>query len=227
MAKIRTDEERTRILDFVKGQMTPVYRPGFTRGGHDISHFQRGEAIANIIMNPVDPLFPADPLLVKIAVWCHEIHRTTYFNSQGFKKEEETTAWLIDVLSRAGLSKTEARAVMDAVAKHSRLNEDSDSPVLVYLKDIDHLDMGAIGILRIASHRWNLPPYQMSDFDGKPESTEEKDLGSLIHDLYRCLEWEDFLRTAGAKALGKKRFAFMRRFLEEVERELKELELIT
>lgn len=213
------------ILDFVRKQMAPVYGREFTRGGHDITHIERGEATANLILEPIDPLYPVNPVLVKIAVWCHDVHRTTYFDQFRFI-EEEKTAWLIDMLTKGGLAQNEILLIIDALTKHSRLNSPNDSPILVYLKDIDHLDMGAIGILRIAAHRWNITPYLIADFKGKLSSTAEKDLQSMAHDLYRCLEWEGFLRTAGAKALGKKRFAFMRRFLKELERELIELRLI-
>lgn len=225
MERIRTAEEEVKILAFVRKQMVPVYGREFTRGGHDITHIERGEATANLILDPPDPKYPVSSLLVKVTGWCHDLHRTAYFDQFNFK-EEEKTGWLVDMLKKGGLNQDEILTVVDAVAKHSRLNSPDDSPVLVYLKDVDHLDMGAIGILRIAAHRWNIPPYHSIDFEGKPASTAEKDLQSMVHDLYRCLEWEGFLRTSGAKALGKQRFAFMRTFLKELERELRELRVI-
>ena len=203
----RTKKEEEEILGEIRRVMAPAYTS--INSAHDISHPQRMEKIANIVVDPND----VDPFLVKLAVWCHDMHRIG-------KTAKDIFGWLSD------LWPTELGIIMDAVANHSKPNEDSDNPVLVYLKDIDRLDMGAVGILRIASHRAALPIYEASDFEAEPESTEEKDLQTMVHDLWRCLEWEGMLRTAGAKALGKKRFAFMRRFLAELERELKELGVI-
>lgn len=222
MNKNRTTQEEARILDAVRKQMTPAYQLGPARGGHDFTHPQRMEKIADIIMSPIDPRYKADPLVVKSAIWYHDIHRTTYFY---YLKEEEKTGLMIDTLSKLGLHNDEIVLVIDAVAKHSKLNENSDSPVLVYLKDIDKLDMGAIGILRIAAHH-QIPPYNLKDFTNAPLAPSDGKLESHIEDIKFCLEWKDMLRTEGAKKLGKKRFAFMQRFLRETERELKELGII-
>lgn len=222
MGKNRTAQEEARILDAVRKQMMPAYQLQYTRGGHDFTHPQRLEKFAGIIMNPLDPRYEADLLLVVLSGWYHDIHRTSYFD---YLKEEEKTGLIIDTLSKLGLFDNEILLVVDAVAKHSQLNKDPDSPVLVYLKDIDHLDMGAIGILRIAAHH-RIPPYNLEDFTSKPLAPSDEKLESHIEDIKFCLEWEDILRTEGAKKLGKLRFAFMRQFLQETERELKELGII-
>ena len=220
--KERTEKEEARILDAVRKQMMPAYQLGYARGGHDFTHPQRMEKTADIIMNPIDPRYKADPLLVKISIQYHDIHRTTYFDRL---KEEEKTGLIIDTLTKLGLLTNEIMLVIDAVTKHSRLNEDSDSPVLVYLKDTDHLDIGAIGILRIAAHH-QIPPYNLEDFQGKSPAKADEKLESHVEDIKFCLEWEDMLRTEGAKKLGQRRFAFMRQFILEIDRELKELEII-
>jgi HD superfamily phosphodiesterase len=216
---IRSAEEEERILNSVRELMGPAYKLGVARGGHDVTHPQRMEKTADVIMNPVDPRYPADPLLVKLSIWYHDIHRTSYFDHF---KEGEKDGFIINILSGLGLLHNEIVLVINAVKKHSRLNEDSDSPVLVYLKDIDHLDMGAIGILRIAAHH-QIPPYNLEDFLGKMPADQDEKLESHVEDIKFCLEWEKMLRTEGAKNLGKRRFAFMRQFLQEVERELREL----
>lgn len=208
---MRTNEQEQKILAEIRERLTPGYLPPHIRGGHDVSHVVRMCAIAEKIADET-----VDVFLLKLAIWLHNLDRSSY----GYPPVRQLLFQYPEITTE------ETDTIIDAVQKHSKLNNDSDSILLRFFKDCDRLDMGAMGILRIAAHRWDLPPYKASDFEGRPDSTEEKDLKTMVHDLYRCLEWEGFLRTAGAKALAVKRFAFMRRFLNEVERELKELELI-
>ena len=219
MEKSRSPEEEESILKEIERILFPAYQPEFTANGHDLYHIQRMLKIAEkIVKNKEINIF-----LLKIAIWFHNIDRTTFFNDQQRPKEEIVT----DIIHVLGLSKKEIELIVDAVKKHNQLNYDSDSTLLIYLKDIDRLDMGAIGIFRLIAHFPNLPPYKDSDFQKHTRSTAEKDLKSMTHNLQRCLEWENMLRIPQAKIFGKPRFAFMRQFFKELKKELKEINIIS
>lgn len=209
-------EEKLKAL---KKLLASTYQLKHTRGGHDITHFERMEKIAEKIADPGEVDIP----LLKMAIWLHDIDRADSFE---LKTEAERINFMQKTLSDLKLEQRQIDTIIDAQLKHSKPKDSSDSMILVYLKDIDHLDMGAIGILRIAAHHRN-PHYNIKDFQGKGAADADEKLESHVEDIKFCLEWENMLRTEGAKKLGKRRFAFMRQFLKELERELKELEFIS
>lgn len=213
---MRTAEEKSRILAFVRQKMTTVYETA-RDGAHGTTHPQRLEKIADIIADPDQ----VDLFLLKIAIWCHDIHRVDTL----LLPEKVGIRFILNLLFHSGLTNHEVNTVIDAVIKHDELNEASDDPVLVYLKDIDRLDMGAIGILRTIAYCHRFTPYALSDFGDESEIDTDHPK-TIVQNLHRCLKWENMLRTPGAKILAKKRFAFMRQFLKELERELEELGVI-
>jgi HD superfamily phosphodiesterase len=220
LGKERTEREKNQILNEVDKLLSPAYQIGPCVAGHDIWHIQRMIAIAKKISDPKE----VDQFLLQIAIYFHNIDRTTYFN---FKCSEERNKFIRNALLKIGLEEDEIKIIIEAVEKHNKLNEESDTPLLRDLKDIDRLDVGAIGILRIGAFRGrNLPIMVPGDFFKVKRSTKETNIESLMHDLQRCLEWEKMLRNPRAKKLGKRRFSFMRKFQEEVKRELKEIGLI-
>lgn len=212
----RTRAEEKTILEKLEKQLIPIYR--LDKGGHDISHPQRMLKIAEKIANPQE----VDLFLLKIAILCHDIHRVNGLAPSCREITEITN----NILRTLDLMPEEISLIADAVMKHDDLNDDSDSQLLIHLKDADRLDMGAIGILRIASHMSSLPHYNLSDFQKNRKVVKPQEVKSQIDDIKFCLGWEKMLRTPSAKILAKRKFAFMRQFVKEVERELKELELV-
>jgi len=220
MAASRTREEKEEILEQIKDLLGIAYQIPFCIPGHDIDHIIRVLAIAD----KISALDPDSHLLLKVAIWFHNLDRTTYFPR--LTSQESRIDFILWHLIELGLTKEESDIVLDAVSKHNRLNEENDSPILVLLKDADRLDMGAIGILRITKVPPNLPFYTLADFLRKQRGTRESDLTSVLHGIERCLEWEAMLRSPKAIEMAKRIFPFMRAFTEEVKRQLKELGLL-
>lgn len=221
MVNTRTPEEEQRIIRAVEELLTLVYQVA-TIGGHGVDHIKRMVNTARLIVDPRE----VDPLLLEAAIWLHDLDRTARFNS---KPKEELAEFIRVSLLEFGFSEEEIALVIDAVQKHSDLNGDSDSDLLIFLKDCDRLDMGAIGVARTIAHgkgkeEGALPIYVPGDFSKtKPRAA----LGvSVVRNVRFCLEWQDMLRAPKAKELARAKFAFMQTFIEEVERELKELGII-
>ncbi|MBI4994370.1 HD domain-containing protein, partial [Candidatus Peregrinibacteria bacterium] len=158
-----------------------------------------------------------DIFLLKVAIWFHNLDRSTHPDLGGgaTRKHEYIERVIRGMLSNFPneFGVKEIAEIIDAVLKHHKLNHDSDSPLLVHLKDCDRLDIGAIGILRTGAHRHDIPPYDKSDFAKHSMVTREAELPTMIHGLHFNLEWEAMLRLPKAKILGKSRFDFIRTFL--------------
>ncbi len=222
--ELRSDSEEIKILSAIEEKLTPAYQLNVAKGGHDISHILRMLKIADTLTkdSKTMELFPVNPFLLKIAIWFHNIDRTSYFK---FSSQGEKTSFIEKTLSDLELLKKETELIIDVVLKHSWRNDESDSSLLVLLRDTDMLDIGAVGVFRIAAHH-DIPHYNLEDFKGKSPADADEKLESHIEDVKFCLEWEDMIRTPGGRKLGQKRFAFMKTFLQEVKRELKEIDII-
>lgn len=212
----RTPERENEVLGAIEQVLDPFYEIGNCKGGHDVHHVERMLKIAERIFVPEQ----IDLFLLKVAIWLHNLDRSRKF-------AEHKDAFIRRVLGRLDFSPEEINLVVDAVEKHNRLNDPSDSMLLRYLMDCDRLDMGAIGIFRMAALRGQeLPIWRPEDFQEEDQSTAEKNLGSLVHDLQRCLEWPEMLRTPKAKGFGAVRFTFLQFFFDQVKAELMELGLL-
>lgn len=213
---MKRDEKR--ILKRVEKKLTPLYLPERTGSGHDVSHVKRMLKIAERIVRPDVDLF-----LLKVAIWLHNLDRAI--------SEKEVAIFSENLLSSfEAFSREEIDLIIDAVEKHSLLNDDSDSPLLQDLKDCDRLDSGATIVMRLSAYRGEVesPLYLPGDFKENLDlSGDEKTvIKSHAQDLRRVLGWEKMLRNPRAIEFGRKRFAFLKRFLEQLRRELQELDEI-
>lgn len=204
------------ILREIARKLIPLYDANKTTGGHDKSHVIRMLNIADYVVNKDK----VDPVLLKVAIWLHNLDRA------GFDEKEIPKFIRETLYSVGGFSEKEISLVLDAVEKHSLLNDETDSPLLRDLKDVDRLDSGLMAVLRSAAYRWDAPLYLPGDFNGKPpvRGDEKFVVKSVVQDLNRVLEWEEMIRSPKAKKFGKKRFAHLRKFLKCLNEELKEIE---
>jgi len=212
---MRTPAEEERILGAIEERLVPLYRAELIGSGHDVSHIRRMLKIAERIVSEDVELF-----LLKVAIWLHNLDRAKL-------TEKEIPQFISKLLSDLNtFSQEEISLIIDAVEKHSLLNDHADSPLLCDLKDADRLDSGAKTIMSSTSYRHKLPFYLPGDFDeGLDLSGDEKKvIKSCVQDFRRVLEWEEMLRNPRAKEFGKKRFAHLRRYLADLEKELRELD---
>lgn len=214
----RTKDEEREIIRKIKAWLKAYYITAYCTPIHDEGHVRRVAAMALEIADPEKiSLF-----LVELTAWLHNLDRSTHLNLAGEPDGiKRLTLRLLEMFGGDKLTAIEKDLIVDAVLRHDRLNEPDDSYLLQVLKDADRLDEGAIGLLRLSAPKGS-PLYTPADFSGVKRSTKSSDITSFVHDIHRCLEWEDMLRLPKAKKFAKSRFGFMRMFLHELECELKE-----
>lgn len=200
VAAVREDHKKQRAISF---------------GGHDFEHAfavaQYGWMIAEDEKTGT---------LAWIAGICHNTDRIFPGSS-----DEEIKNKLNEYLKFTSLENGDKNLIIEAVLEHSKKNDPNDNPVTVALKDADRLDnIGALVCLRSAQLYHNLPPVDYVHLFNDPSATF-KNPGSIAKDLWYSLEWENWLRLPKAKKLGAPKFAFMRSFLAELERDLREVGL--
>lgn len=111
------------------------------------------------------------------------------------------------------LAPGECETILDAALKHNRLNDASDSDVLITLKDADRLaNVGSMNLFRGGQHRPNIPACILGSMGTlNPASTFQRPT-SCYDALYYNLEWELMLRLPKAQELGRPYFDFFRQF---------------
>lgn len=123
-----------------------------------------------------------------------------------------------------GLNVSDIETVFDAVMNHGKLNEDSDSPVLVALKDADRLaNMFLTLVIRVGQHRPNIPACEMKYLRKSNPACPTSDLAShskpqsSLDDLRYCsTNWPKMMRTPKGKVLIGPLAAEITTFLDKV-----------
>ena len=158
-----------------------------------------------------------DPFLAERAALVHDVGRS----QPGPEAEHGTRseAMAAPLLASLPLSDGEREAVLHAVRWHNSAR--ADSPLLCILRDADMLDgLGAVGIIRAFMSRSHLPPYDPGDPFGDNRGRwpaiycSDQFLGQMA--------WYDLLNTESARRLAADRFAFMRAFVAQAQRELRD-----
>lgn len=128
-------------------------------------------------------------------------------------------------LDSANLSRPDKELVVEAVKSHSKLNDPSDSQVAVALKDADRLDnLGPLVIVRAAQTYPQLPAVDPVNWLDAQGATHQNPM-SVVRDLCFNMEWEGWLRLPKAKAIAAPYLAFLRQWLELVQKQLEEVGL--
>lgn len=230
-------ETQLLTLKDLEDFLTPGYLPPYLQiagrevGGHEIDHPRRMCKIAEKVAGPEVNLF-----LLKTAIWFHNLDRSVYPYLSCHPKNYLAGPYIPTVIRRFTEPKSpeifssgDIDLVVDAVERHSRLNEPDDTTLTIYLKDCDRLDgMGAIGLFNIIHYSVdrNFPLWAPDDFSGLPQSTAEDQLKSVVNDIWRTLEWQYMLRVPKAKELATPGCMFLRSFLTKLELELRALEIL-
>lgn len=158
-----------------------------------------------------------DPFLAELAALLHDVGRS----QPGPEAEHgaRSEAMAAPLLASLPLSDGEREAVLHAVRWHN--SGRADSPLLCILRDADMLDgLGAVGIIRAFMSRSHLPPYDPGDPFGDNRGRwpaiycSDQFLGQMA--------WYDLLNTESARRLAADRFAFMRAFVAQAQRELRD-----
>ncbi|MBI2108839.1 MAG: HD domain-containing protein [Parcubacteria group bacterium] len=134
--------------------------------------------------------------------------------------------WLIYTDTKSN----EQELIIQAVINHTNKNSDFDPKILIALMDADRVvNAEADVIMRSAQFR-NLPPIDYKHFLKDPSATYWNPK-TVIYDLSGCLDWFEegcpvCVRTQLAKQEGGFLAAYLKRYLDTVEQQLKDIGLL-
>lgn len=156
-----------------------------------------------------------DLFLAELAALLHDVGRCQPGPEEehGARSAEMAGPFLADL----ALGPEELDAVLHAVRWHN--SGRADTRLLCVLRDADMLDgLGAMGIIRAFMSRSHLLPYDpgapFGDNGGRWPALFSTD------QLLGQMAWYERLNTESARRLAAERFAFMRAFVAQAQREL-------
>lgn len=185
--------------------------------GHDWWHMERVWKLARRIAVEEK----ADVFLVEAAALLHDV-ADSKLNADGGESGRQLTRTWLKSLNLKDTFVDQVEAIIDAVSfKGAGVDTTPPSLEAMIVQDADRLDaMGAIGIARTFAYGGSRNRH-IHDPASAPtihQSYEEykKNTSTTINHFYeKLLLLHDRLNTPTAKAIGKKRHAFMQTFLRE------------
>lgn len=186
---------------------------------HDLSHFRRVVTTAKSLCE----LEGGDPAVVVPAAWLHDlinVPKNDPRRSQASRlSAEAATAFLREI----GYPERHLAAIAHAIAGHSfSAGLPVDTLEAKIVQDADRLDgLGAIGIARCFTVAGLLKRPLYAPEDPFCEDREPDDaLYTLDHFYRKLFKTAETLKTESGRAEGARRVAAMRRYLDDLAREI-------
>lgn len=194
---------------------------------HDSFTNQRGHDMYHNVHVAIYGLMVADEAireLVWLAAIPHSLDRIA--GDESFETNVRNCLRLVE-----GISATDLDTVFDAVMKHGRLNDESDSPVLVALKDADRLaNLQLTLVIRAGQHRPNIPACEMRHLRTSNPLCPASDPAShskpqsVFDDLRYCsANWPRMMRTDAGERLVEPLVQEIKDFLDKATKQYEEL----
>ena len=183
-----------------------------------------------------------DCTLAGIAGLCHNADRILQARKKVgvFSKidDREIAALISDWLKQSDdvhlidLSPRDEDLIVTSCLKHSEPNKSDDSLVLIALKDADRVVNAGVDVIMRNGQFFppNFPVVDPIHLFGDP-TANFKNQKSVFKALQSALDWEDencraCLRLSQAKEFAKRRFAFLKKYVEEVIEQRREEDLL-
>ncbi|WP_413532800.1 HD domain-containing protein [Empedobacter brevis] len=176
--------------------------------GHDYFHIERVVTNAKKILETEE----ADPFLVELAAWTHDIGDYKLHNGvdkseeliraflESINVEEETIQKVLEIVSQVSFSKGNKPTTIEAEI----------------VQDADRLDaIGAVGIARCFAYGGSVGTILYNPYDNS------KDASSLQHFYDKLFKLKDLMNTTTAKNMALNRHEYMEKFVEEFYQEVK------
>jgi uncharacterized protein len=197
---------KAEILSLTKEHIKKTFLDEGT--GHDYFHIERVVTNAkNILKNE-----NADPFLVELAAWTHDIgdyklhggvDKSTELITaflQSINVEPETISKVLEIVSQVSFSKGNKPTTIEAEI----------------VQDADRLDaIGAVGIARCFAYGGSTGNVLYNPYDNS------KDASSVQHFFDKLFKLKDLMNTDSAKKIAEKRHQYMENFIEEFYQEVK------
>ncbi|MBT4120395.1 MAG: hypothetical protein HOG89_03515 [Candidatus Peribacter sp.] len=189
-------------------------------GHHDWIHaFRVGEQAMQIVMAEWGSVRNAN--LAGIAGLCHNADRICQ------KTGSEDPSDLVREWIGASLDYPSTNIIVDAVSKHSDVNDDDELEVAIALKDADRVvNLDVDLFIRSGQHYANLPAVDYRNMLDDPEASY-REPKSVLRDIAYSLDWVNpdsdvCIRTKEGMARGRRRAEVFQTFFEHLTAQLEE-----
>jgi uncharacterized protein len=186
---------------------------------HDFEHIMRVFKNATIIVKKEN----ASIRIVTAAVLLHDIISYPKSDARSKNSSLESAEESKKILKKFGFKQDEIKIISDAIRDHSFsrgvIPKTLEGKIL---QDADRLDaLGSIGIARTfaVGGAENRPLYNKDDPFCKKHSPDDKNW-TLDHFYKKLLLIDDTMNTRTGKMLAKKRIKIMKKFLDELKKEI-------
>lgn len=176
--------------------------------GHDYFHIERVVVNARKILETEN----ADPFLVELAAWTHDIG--DYKLHDGVDKSEELiTAFLQSIQ----VENDTINKVLEIVSQVSFSKGNTPTTIEAKIvQDADRLDaIGAVGIARCFAYGGSVGNILYNPYDNS------KDASSVQHFYDKLFKLKDLMNTETAKQIAESRNKYMENFIEEFYNEVR------
>jgi uncharacterized protein len=203
-------------------KLLPLVKPYYssTDPAHDWAHVERVALLAKVLSEQLE----VNLEWVLAAVYCHDLINLPK-NHPDRKKASHLSADEAEALLKlSGFQVDEIKVIQDAIVQHSYSNGSTPTHLeSAILQDADRLDaLGAVGILRCASVNAKMESTFYDPNDPFAEGREHDDKKFMIdHYFVKLFKLPELMTTPMGKSLAYKRVEFMKRFLQELECEIR------
>lgn len=211
--------ELERITLFVEGKL------GQDTTGHDLNHVRRVENVALKIAEQ-EKMALEEITIIRAAVLLHDVIDEKLFDDVEKAKQEVRS-----ILQESGATAEEIDIIEDTIENMSYSKNLTKKRKLTKIgkvvQDADRIDaIGAIGIARTFYYGGSkghamydeTAPIQAEDLD---EKSYRKSTNVVNHFYEKLLRLEDSMNTETGKKLAKSRTEFMKKYLEQLAREIR------
>ncbi len=176
--------------------------------GHDYFHIERVVTNAKKILETEN----ADPFLVELAAWTHDIGDYKLHN--GVDKSEELIRKFLESIHVEDESIENVLEIVSQVS-FSKGNKPTTIEAEI-VQDADRLDaIGAVGIARCFAYGGSVGNILYNPYDNS------KDASSVQHFYDKLFKLKDLMNTETAKEIALSRHRYMEKFIEEFYQEVK------
>ena len=176
--------------------------------GHDYFHIERVVTNAKKIVEKEN----ADPFLVELAAWVHDIGDYKLHN--GVDKAEEL---ITEFLTSIQVDKEIITRINEIVSQVSFSKGNKPTSIEAEIvQDADRLDaIGAVGIARCFAYGGSTGNILFNPED------QSKDASSIQHFYDKLFKLKDLMNTTTAKAIAEDRHIYMEGFVQQFYKEVK------
>jgi hypothetical protein len=175
-------------------------------GIHDFYHPLLTAYLAGEIAEPV-----RFRELAQVAGLCHNTDRIFEYKINVEKRIRE-------YLDLTWFSAGDRNLILEAVFNHGKLNNPTDNPITVILKDADRLASahGALCLVRTGQANPNIPTFDPAHIRTRSPGATYFDCKTALDGLEFVFEWQGMLRCPKAVDLGKLYFGQLRQLLDDI-----------